>query len=110
MGGLSNGVRGIRETAGILSVRMALPRQESLFDTAAFEEFQQQKRLLRDICEQRYRVPSADVNDLLNDVFLAFASHREQIGDPYEWLILATCDASRDYLRSKGRGAELADE
>lgn len=57
--------------------------------------------LLRVVAERRFRVPAEDVGALVNDVFITYLRDPVQIRDPRQYLIGATCNASRAYWRRR---------
>ncbi len=71
------------------------PEQELLFE----ELYLQIAPLLRVLAHRRFRVPAEDVGALVNDVFINYLRDPAQVRDARQYLVGATCHASRAYWR-----------
>lgn len=69
--------------------------QELLFE----ELYLQIAPLLRVLAHRRFRVPREDVGALVNDVFINYLRDPAQVRDARQYLVGATCHASRAYWR-----------
>jgi RNA polymerase sigma factor (sigma-70 family) len=68
----------------------------------AFEElYLQLAPLLRVLARRRFRVPPEDAGALVNDVFINYLRDPMRIHDPRQYLVGATCHASRAYWRRR---------
>lgn len=54
---------------------------------------------LREVAQRKFRIPPADAEALVNEVFISFLLRREYVRNPKKWLIGAVCHASRGYWR-----------
>ncbi|HET7436358.1 MAG TPA: sigma-70 family RNA polymerase sigma factor [Thermoanaerobaculia bacterium] len=59
--------------------------------------------LLREIAEKKFRIPAADAEALVNEIFISYLLRCGAIRDPKRWLIGAVCHASRGYWRMASR-------
>lgn len=57
--------------------------------------------VLRYIAAHRFRVPQADVQPLIHDVFVAFIRHHAVIGEERAWLVRAVTNACLNYWRDR---------
>ena len=83
------------------------PEQELAFE----ELYLQIAPLLRVLAHRRFRVPREDAGALVNDVFINYLRDPAQVRDARQYLVGATCNASRAYWRRQtahdGRFAPL---
>ena len=49
---------------------------------------------------ERFGVPSDDATVLVHDVFSAYLTMADRLGDPAEWLIAVACRSASDYYRA----------
>lgn len=54
---------------------------------------------LRLIAIRKFNIPSADVEDLVQDVFASYLANRAGVRDLHPYLVGAICNASRQYRR-----------
>ena len=64
--------------------------------------------VLSALAARRFRVPEAEVQGVIHEVFVSFMRHEPKIRDPRAWLIGAVCKASQKYW-STGRREDGAD-
>lgn len=69
--------------------------------------YDQHYDVVRFIATREYRLPEADADQLIHDVFLAFIRHHEGIGNDRAWLVQATRNACRNYWRDLKPTEEL---
>jgi RNA polymerase sigma factor (sigma-70 family) len=65
---------------------------------------------LRFIAARMFRVPTADVQPIIHDVFVSYIRHVRVIGDDRGWLVTATKHACLNYWRDAKPGAPLPPE
>jgi RNA polymerase sigma factor (sigma-70 family) len=67
--------------------------------------------LLSALARRRFRVPEADVQSVIHEVFVSYIRHEQQIRDHRAWLVGAVCKASRKYWSHAEReeATDLAD-
>lgn len=65
---------------------------------------------LRFIAARSFRVPPADVDPIIHDVFVSYIRHVGAIGDDRGWLITATKHACLNYWRDTKPGTPLPPE
>ncbi|HEU4523236.1 MAG TPA: sigma-70 family RNA polymerase sigma factor [Thermoanaerobaculia bacterium] len=70
----------------------------------------QYRTLLLSVACRKFRVPEADAESLLQEVFLSFLQTGAQIDNVRAWLVAAICNASRHYWRSQGRSESLPED
>ena len=70
----------------------------------------QYRTLLLAVACRKFRVPDADAEGLLQEVFLSFLQNGSRIDNVKSWLIAAVCNASRHYWRSQGRSEQLPED
>jgi RNA polymerase sigma factor (sigma-70 family) len=63
----------------------------------------QYRTLLLSVACRKFRVPDADAEGLLQEVFLSFLQTGTHIDNERAWLVAAVCNASRHYWRMQGR-------
>ena len=66
--------------------------------------------LLRNIAETKFNIPPADADAIVSEVFTAYLLRRDTVRNARNWLIGATCHASRGYWRDAARTSQLPDE
>ena len=66
--------------------------------------------VLRFIAAQKFRVPPADIQPLIHDVFVAYMRYVARIRDDRGWLIIATKHACLNYWRDAKPGSPLPEE
>lgn len=71
------------------------------------EAYRMHADFLREIAEKKFRVPTADAEGLVNDVFTSYLLRAQFIRDTRRWLIGAVCHASRGYWRTAFRTEPL---
>ncbi len=76
-------------------VQGCYPEQELAFE----ELYLQLAPLLRVLAHRRFRVPREDVGALVNDVFINYLRDPAQVRHARQYLVGATCNASRAYWR-----------
>lgn len=67
----------------------------------------QYRTLLLSVACRKFRVPEADAEGLLQEVFLSFLQAGTRIDNVRAWLVAAICNASRHYWRVQGRAEAL---
>jgi RNA polymerase sigma factor (sigma-70 family) len=65
--------------------------------------------LLRSIATRKFGVPEPDVENVVQDVFLAYLRHASRIRDDRSWLVAAVCNGSRAYWRAAARDPRPAE-
>lgn len=68
------------------------------------------RTLLLSVACRKFRVPGADAEALLQEVFLSFLETGSRIENVKAWLVAAVCNACRHYWRSQGRSESLPDD
>lgn len=76
-------------------------------DPSAADVYRSLSSLLREIAEVKFRIPPADAEALVNDIFMSFLLRARSIREPKQWLIGAVCHASRGYWRAQRRTEPL---
>jgi RNA polymerase sigma factor (sigma-70 family) len=61
--------------------------------------------LLWSIAAGKFRVPQADAENVVHDVFVSFVRQHRRVANFRAWLVSAVCDASRTYWKRQGRVA-----
>ncbi|HEX9161813.1 MAG TPA: sigma-70 family RNA polymerase sigma factor [Thermoanaerobaculia bacterium] len=69
--------------------------------------YTQYRTLLLSVASRKFRVPDADAESLLQEVFVSFLQTGTKIENVRAWLVAAMCNASRYYWRSQGRSEQL---
>lgn len=72
---------------------------ESQFEALYAAQFD----FLHNVAVRKFRVPDAEADTLVQDVFLTYLKHFERVRDVHGWLLGAICHASRYYWRSHVR-------
>src|SRR5215208_2421248 len=70
----------------------------------------QYRTLLLSVACRKFRVPEADAEGLLQEVFVSFLQTGARIENIRAWLVAAICNASRHYWRTQGRAEQLPDD
>ncbi len=70
----------------------------------------QHRRLLLYVAINKFRVPDADAENLLQDVFVSFLQSGRHVENVRAWLVAAVCNASRHYWRMHQRIEQLPDD
>jgi len=70
----------------------------------------QHRRLLLLVAINKFRVPEADAENLLQDVFVSFLQSGRRVENVRAWLVAAVCNASRHYWRVHQRIEPLPDD
>jgi RNA polymerase sigma factor (sigma-70 family) len=85
-----------------------------VFDSSGAEAlevlYREHEALLRSIAQYRYRIPAADAEALVHDVFASFLERRPEAFDPKAFLVGAINNASRHYWRKRQHEAPLLPE
>ena len=63
--------------------------------------------LLRKIAMRKFRIPRADVDGIVHDVFATYLAHQERVRELHAYLIGGICNASREYWRKLDREREV---
>ena len=69
--------------------------------------YKQYRKLLLFTACRKFRVPDADGESLIQEVFVSFMQVGTPIRDVRSWLVAAMCNASRHYWRAQGRTESL---
>lgn len=88
--------------SGRTAVMLDIPTHERI--AAAYDAHYD---VMRFIAAQRFSVPSADIQPLIHDVFVAFIRHHAAIADDRSWLVAAVSNACRKYWRDRKPTEEL---
>lgn len=72
--------------------------------------YTQYRTLLLSVACRKFRVPDADAEGLLQEVFVSFLQTGAKIENVRAWLVAAICNASRHYWRTQGRAEQLPDD
>lgn len=72
--------------------------------------YTQYRTLLLSVACRKFRVPEADAESLLQEVFVSFLQTSAKIDNTRAWLVAAICNASRHYWRSQGRAERLPED
>jgi hypothetical protein len=59
------------------------------------------RQLLTYVVQQRFKIPSSDVDSIVQDVYLSYLQTPTRIDNTRSWLVAAACNASRHYLRNQ---------
>jgi len=60
-------------------------------------------QILSALASKRFRVPPADVEGVVHEVFVSYIRHESKIRDTRAWLVGAVCKASRKYWHNGKR-------
>ena len=91
-------------------VRPHVPAGERAAGVDVEALYVQYRTLLLAVACRKFRVPDADAEALLQEVFLSFLQNGSRIDNIKSWLIAAVCNASRHYWRSQGRSEQLPED
>ena len=72
--------------------------------------YTQYRTLLLSVACRKFRVPEADAESLLQEVFVSFLQTGARIENVRAWLVAAICNASRHYWRTQGRAEQLPED
>ena len=72
--------------------------------------YTQYRTLLLSVACRKFRVPEADAESLLQEVFVSFLQTGAKIENVRAWLVAAICNASRHYWRTQGRAEQLPED
>lgn len=72
--------------------------------------YTQYRTLLLSVACRKFRVPDADAESLLQEVFVSFLQTGAKIENVRAWLVAAICNASRHYWRTQGRAEQLPED
>lgn len=72
--------------------------------------YMQYRTLLLSVACRKFRVPDADAESLLQEVFVSFLQTGARIENVRAWLVAAICNASRHYWRTQGRAEQLPED
>ncbi|HEV3485701.1 MAG TPA: sigma-70 family RNA polymerase sigma factor, partial [Vicinamibacterales bacterium] len=76
-------------------------------DAGLEDTYKNHADLLRHIAENKFNIPPADAQSVVNEVFTAYLLRRETVRNARKWLIGAACHASRAYWREVAKTAPL---
>jgi RNA polymerase sigma factor (sigma-70 family) len=68
------------------------------------------RTLLLYVACRKFRIPEADGENLIQEVFLSLMQTGTKIENVRAWLVAAMCNASRHYWRGQGRTESLPDD
>lgn len=92
------------------AVRQLLPAGERAAGVDVETLYVQYRTLLLSVACRKFRVPDADAEGLLQEVFLSFLQTGTRIDNVKAWLVAAVCNASRHYWRTQGKLDQLPDD
>lgn len=92
------------------AARLQVPAGERAVGVDVESLYVQYRTLLLSVACRKFRVPGADAEALLQEVFLSFLETGTRIGNVKAWLVAAVCNACRHYWRSQGRSESLPDD
>jgi RNA polymerase sigma factor (sigma-70 family) len=72
--------------------------------------YEQYRDLLVHVACRKFRVPDADAENLMQEVFLAYMQSEARVENTKAWLVAAMCNASRHYWRTQSRTESLPDD
>jgi RNA polymerase sigma factor (sigma-70 family) len=72
--------------------------------------YTQYRTLLLSVACRKFRVPEADAESLLQEVFVSYLQTGARIENVRAWLVAAICNASRHYWRTQGRAEQLPED
>jgi len=72
--------------------------------------YEQYRDLLMHVACRKFRVPEADGENLMQEVFLAYMQTEAKVENTKAWLVAAMCNASRHYWRTQNRTESLPDD
>lgn len=68
------------------------------------------RTFLLSVACSKFKVPEADAEGLLQEVFLSFLQTGAQIDNVRSWLVAGICNACRHYWRGHGRSESLPED
>jgi RNA polymerase sigma factor (sigma-70 family) len=71
--------------------------------------YRQQFEFLRLLATQRFGIPVADAEAIVQEVFVTYLRRQPHVNDERQWLIAGVCNASRAYWRSVAKHDALRD-
>jgi RNA polymerase sigma factor (sigma-70 family) len=83
------------------------PHAESTDVAVLYEQY---RELLLHVACRKFRVPDADAENLMQEVFLAYMQSEARVENTKAWLVAAMCNASRHYWRTQSRTESLPDD
>jgi RNA polymerase sigma factor (sigma-70 family) len=92
------------------AARLQVPAGERAVGVDVEGLYVQYRTLLLSVACRKFRVPGADAEALLQEVFLSFLETGTRIDNVKAWLVAAVCNACRHYWRSQGRSESLPDD
>jgi RNA polymerase sigma-70 factor (ECF subfamily) len=72
--------------------------------------YEEYRDLLVHVACRKFRVPDADAENLMQEVFLAYMQTEARVENTKAWLVAAMCNASRHYWRQSSRTDPMPDE
>jgi RNA polymerase sigma factor (sigma-70 family) len=72
--------------------------------------YREHRSLLLYLSCRRFGVPENDAESLIQEVFVSYLLRSSEIAKVRAWLVAAICNASRYYLRTRGRMEPLPDD
>jgi len=78
--------------------------------TGVEDAYRKHSHLLRHIAENKFNIPPADAEGVVNEVFTAYLLRRDTVRNARTWLIGAVCHASRAYWRDAARTSPLPED
>lgn len=72
--------------------------------------YREHAALLRTTAKLRYRIPDAEIESLVNDVFVSFLERQPRVDDVRAYLLVAIGNASKHYHRKRRREQPLLPE
>lgn len=85
---------------------------EQSFNNAPFDLesiYEEHRALLLYVATCKFRIPEADAESLIHEVFLSFLQRGGEVDNVRAWLVAAMCNVSRHYWRAADRSEELLD-
>lgn len=92
------------------AARQLLPAGERAAGVDVEKLYVQYRTLLLSVACRKFRVPDADAEGLIQEVFLSFLQTGTRIDNVKAWLVAAVCNASRHYWRTQGKLDQLPDD
>ena len=98
----------VRVAAAAVAESAAVERASHADDVEVL--YTQYRTLLLSVACRKFRVPEADAESLLQEVFVSFLQTGAKIYNVRAWLVAAICNASRHYWRTQGRAEQLPED
>ena len=86
----------------------AVPANDGELDIG--ELYVTHRNLLLYIACRKFRIPEADAENLIQEVFVSFLQTGTKVENVRAWLVAAMCNASRHFWRAAGRTESLPDD